>query len=237
MSAPNYDQYLVNAVPMWLRGTTGAALGDGEFFFQQLGAFLNWQAQRRKDAVFCRLPSYAPTEDAMKYLGDERQLGRGPTEPEASYRQRLVNAWTAWLSAGTPLGVLSALYFAGYTSVAIAQRGWWYTTTAGTTLNGTALTQPSYQIAGVPLTYWSGFDIYFTAYPSWWGGVVPAQTSPEGQFIQRVCLLWKPAFALLGRIIFTTGGWFLGTPAAGILGSTTPVLATATIGATWTINQ
>lgn len=238
MPSSHYDTYLVQNAPNWLRGTTGANPGDGEFFLQQIGAFLDWQAQRRKDSIFCRMPSYAPTDDAMKYIGDERQLGRGPTEPQSNYRARLLNAWTSWLSAGTPIGVLSTLYLAGYTAVSLAQRGHWYTLGGGgTTLVDTTLTQPSYQIQGVASTFWSGFDLYVgTTYPAWWSGVPPAVNSAEGQFILGILKTWKPAFAVLGRVIFYSAGWFLGTPAAGILGSTTPALATATIDATWTIN-
>src|SRR5262249_2394073 len=62
-------------------------------------------------------PDYAPA-DALPALQDEYGILRGVDGPApesaADYATRLKNAFVVWKYAGSPLGLLLALYFLGY---------------------------------------------------------------------------------------------------------------------------
>jgi hypothetical protein len=73
------------------------------------------------------MPEYASAA-ALPLIGSARLIDRGPFETDASYVSRLIQAIPTWKLAGTPLGLLLALYYAGYTSaVLVQQNGRWYT--------------------------------------------------------------------------------------------------------------
>jgi hypothetical protein len=58
-------------------------------------------------AVRARFPLYAPP-DAMTWLGQDRQVVRGPNEPQASYVQRLIQWLDLWRHAGSSTAVMLA---------------------------------------------------------------------------------------------------------------------------------
>jgi hypothetical protein len=73
------------------------------------------------------LPEYA-TPTSVGLIGSERQLDAGPAETTAQYASRLTNAVQLWRYAGTPLGMLVALHFAGFDNcVIVTQNGLAYT--------------------------------------------------------------------------------------------------------------
>jgi hypothetical protein len=100
--------------PTFLLQPAGIAFEGG------LGDAKDALADRIKLAVLARFPNYAPP-DALQALGIERNLPRGPSETDATYAARLVNAWSTWPWAGTPYGLLQALKSAGYANVIITQ--------------------------------------------------------------------------------------------------------------------
>jgi hypothetical protein len=59
-------------------------------------------------AVAVRHVQLAP-EDALPYHGRDRRLVRGPDEPAATFRARLLSAWDAWSQAGSEAGLLAQL--------------------------------------------------------------------------------------------------------------------------------
>jgi hypothetical protein len=72
------------------------------------------------------LPQYASAA-ALPLLGSARLLDHGPSETDAGYAARLTQAIPTWQLAGTPLGMLLALYYAGYAdAVIVQQNGRWY---------------------------------------------------------------------------------------------------------------
>src|SRR5262249_12038764 len=85
------------------------------------GAVFDDQVSKLKQAIKARMPTQAPS-DALTPLGDERQIDRGPTESDQAYALRLRGAWEAWARAGTPLGLLLALYYAGFPGAVVVQQ-------------------------------------------------------------------------------------------------------------------
>jgi len=99
-------------------GAKGQELGDA------VGQRLDATAQLSREAVLARLPGYGP-DDALPYIGQERQLPQGGSETDDDYAARLQNAWAIWAGdntpltgkgggAGSPLGLLNALSAAGF---------------------------------------------------------------------------------------------------------------------------
>lgn len=102
-----YASYIPSQAPSWLRDQYGTAWLAG------IGASLDVYVQQYIAGSLSALPDYAPA-DALGVIGDELGIDRGPFETDLQYRARLVSAWIAWKYAGTPLGMLVALYWAGF---------------------------------------------------------------------------------------------------------------------------
>jgi hypothetical protein len=90
-----------------------------------LGAFatvigdktLDWATQANLE----HMPEFASPE-SVGLIGSERQLEQGPNELLADYAYRLMFATQLWRFAGTPLGILIALHFAGFDGAVLVQQ-------------------------------------------------------------------------------------------------------------------
>jgi len=103
----------------------------GVAFLGGIGDMLDNVSDRAKLASQTDLALVAPS-DALTQIGIERQIQRGPTESDAAFALRCQGAWQTWPYAGTPFGLLLALYNLGYPNVYLMPvRG------AYATLNGT----------------------------------------------------------------------------------------------------
>jgi hypothetical protein len=203
----SYRAWRMSLVPTTHQRPTGQA------FQGALGDVEDALIDRAKQAVKTRFPLLAPP-DALTALGVERQMPQGPGESAAAYAARLQDAWSSWVWAGTPYGMLRAFWATGYTNVVLAQvrGGYQYTLDAGGNLvvsTGGTWT-PTY--VGDP--FWSKFTIIFpTPLPaSWVAGGIPASTSNEANFIRSIANTWKPGHATLDRIVIVTAGRVLGYP-------------------------
>ncbi len=149
----------------------------------------------------------AAPSDALPIIGAERGLDRSPLESEASFRRRLQSAWDIWRWAGTPFGMLLALYRAGYTPtsgkvVIRTQKGYQHELRPDfdpdlhkpeesviTTNIGTA------HLGGSP-ELWSQFEVLFAPPPPpAWLPTPPADSSVEVNTIRALIRKWKPAHA------------------------------------------
>ena len=93
--------------PGWLQTPKNAA------WLRASGDLKDSLAERCKDAVKVRFARLAP-RDGLDQLGGERQIERGPSETNAAFAERVVDAWNLWHWAGTAQGVLLALRDVGY---------------------------------------------------------------------------------------------------------------------------
>jgi hypothetical protein len=115
-----YDQYqrwLVEISPPWLRGVRGVSLVSG------LGAGLDENASLTATGVLARFTARAP-EDALATLGAERNLTRYPAESGDAFRARVLGAWEFWQWAGTEYGLGLALSQLGYNSAIVPVRNY-----------------------------------------------------------------------------------------------------------------
>src|SRR5690242_10048302 len=107
----------------WLKANAPTYMQDqyGQAWLGGIGAAMDDYAQQYVAGSLAAFPDYAPV-DALPVIGDELGLDRGPFETDQQYAARLVGAWLAWKYAGTPLGLLVALYWAGFSGGLIVQQ-------------------------------------------------------------------------------------------------------------------
>jgi hypothetical protein len=87
-----------------------------------IGVPLDALAEASDQATKSRFPELAP-EDALLPLGRDRGILRGPLEPAASYRARLLLWLAAWRGAGVGRAMLDQI--AGYITPAVARLRIW----------------------------------------------------------------------------------------------------------------
>jgi hypothetical protein len=103
--------------PARLRTTVAAKL-----VYSLIGVPLDAIAEAADQATKARFPEIAP-EDALLPLGRDRGILRGPLEPSASYRLRLLLWIEAWRRAGMASAILDQI--AGYISPSVARMRIW----------------------------------------------------------------------------------------------------------------
>lgn len=111
----SYAQYQVQVAPPWLQDQWGTAWLSGH------GATKDDYLQQIIAGVKAAFPGLSPS-DALAALGDEIGLDQGPFESLTDYATRLLQAWVYWPLAGTPVGVLQALHFAGLDGAVMVQQ-------------------------------------------------------------------------------------------------------------------
>lgn len=102
-----YETWLQANAPTYMQDQYGRAWLGG------IGAAFDDYVQQYVAGTLAAFPDFAPA-DALGIIGDELGLDRGPFETDQQYTARLVGAWTMWKYAGTPVGLLVALYWAGF---------------------------------------------------------------------------------------------------------------------------
>lgn len=191
----SYKQWQTQSAPGFLQGANGKALVGG------LGQAKDDQVTLLKQAVKARFPDYAPT-DALPAIGGERQIDRGPTETDDSYRGRLKAAWDAWQFGGSAYGILRQLWAAGMTTAQLVQMNgvvFWLDTDGLTLKTATLSTTPYVFGFDAPLTFWSKFAIVF---PVGTALLTTAQQSALKTIVAR----WKRGSATyLGATVVQTG--------------------------------
>jgi hypothetical protein len=214
-----WKDYQEETAPPWLRA------GSGRAWLRALGDMKDKAEERLKDAVKARLPDLAPA-DAVARIASERQLVTGPSESSTSFRARLKAAWDAWPYAGTPLGLLRAYYYAGYSNVALlTQMG--QTHTLDGSLNLVTVSGVDHEIG----PFWNTYRIvFFSPLPSSWSPTPPGNTSDEVSLLRTIARRWQAGHANLDAILAVNGPVW-GYPASQTWGAAGNWGSTATI---WT---
>lgn len=222
----NWKQYQLSLAPRWLRNPNGetwlSAHGDQKDDFEVM----------LRDAVMARFISIC-APDVLERIGGERQLPKGLIETTDEYRARLLSAFDIWKFAGTALGLLRALHYAGYVAgsvyVLIAQG---QTYTLDTNLN-LVTTVKSGGYAFSP-AFWNVFQVIFVApFPASWSGTPPGNTSDEVKSIRAIINLWRSAQAILAQMVVLTGPVW-GFPLTQVWGQASLVWGGATPAVVWT---
>lgn len=213
---PTFAEYeSAQLAPGWLRDPWGTAL------LKARGAQKDWLADTLKQGVKARMPGLAPL-DALPLIGRERGIPRGRTETVDSYRARLRAAWESWRWAGTPYGILTAFYWAGYrpTSGRVAIQIQGDAAAGGKQFElradfdplvhapETALTITDLgvvHLGGSPAELWQDFAVLFLSpLPPAWVPTLPADGSDEVIAIRDLILRWKPGHSRCVRLRAST---------------------------------
>lgn len=200
-----YRDYAVDLSPPWLLQP------QGQVFMRALGDVRDAITQHLKNGVQARFSSSA-APDALSAQGNDREIERGPTDTDQGYAARLKGAWDTWEFAGTPTGVLSALFDAGYTNVVLVTTRQTHTFNSSRQLVSTTLSTPRAFSPGAP--FWNAFLVWFPVpfITSWQISGVPASGSAEADGVRRLVNRWKPAHAIVTGYIATVTGNFWGQP-------------------------
>jgi hypothetical protein len=179
-----------------------------------LGSEKDIQFERARQGVLSNNPALCP-DDALVYIGQERQLPQAAGESTANYRERLRGCWDrtdGWSFAGSHGALLFALARAGFpqgdpAGAHIIQRINLYSwLTAGVVTFGQHVTPWTFDAS--PATVWNQFGILFGANVVA-GGALPddlAAGSESAAILNRIVHLWKPAKArFMGTWVVVAG--------------------------------
>ncbi len=99
--------------PNWLvrdvASPYGTAVETASRVLWPIMALYDAGAQRIHLGIKARFPGGGSTADSLTYLGRDRQIVRGPTEPRTGYELRLQRAFDDWKLAGNAWAVLEQL--------------------------------------------------------------------------------------------------------------------------------
>lgn len=170
----------------------------GNAYWGSIGKVLDDQIAKMKLANAIRGPQgalAAGASDALDAIGYNRMMPRGGSTPggtdeaDAAYAPRLDTAWDAWARAGTPCGVLTALYYAGFPVIPTPPNYW---TTGSFIINHIGriyqLTSPSVINFVGPAGACVNRQRLDGTVPS--GGMTGFTLDARDQFFSRWCLLF-----------------------------------------------
>lgn len=191
-----------------------------------LGGFIrvlgDWAIDWGTQSALEHLPEFASAA-SNALTASERQIVPGPTETAASLARRLARAVRQWQYAGTPLGLLLALFYAEFTgAVLVQQNGRGHSLSGAPDLDDPTAAHVVTTLAANPMlspphAWWTfdGDDSYCSRF-----AVLFPSTAPDPQLgvaanlarIQRVIRLWRPAKAKCVGIYHCGAGKFVGWP-------------------------
>jgi hypothetical protein len=239
-----YERWLPTLGPSWLRAKDGASLT------RSIGKLLDGQTTKLRQALAARTPDGAAalgistTDEAGRFIGnwldrqgDDRLLPRGGSSPstldesDASYAERLQDAWDTWGQrlatgggAGSPLGLLTQLGVLGFPlgadgAIIVNHLGRCYTLEDGSLTCGDCMDAVNRQQTDgtVPTPPLKGFtldarDQFHSRFTIIFGQDVPDLTSTpnDGTAAARLNYTvrnWKTASAIyMGAVVVAAGG-------------------------------
>ena len=188
--------------PPWLRGDTG-----GSILFA-MRSVLDALCERTRQAAKLGMPG-AGTPTALGYIGNDRNIERGPTVSDAGYAAQLTAAFDTWQNAGGARTLLTQLnaYFAptaGPPMRAVSASAVWHEINTSTNVVTRTVvgTNWSWDATGA---WWRGWAIMYGAsywnldywgQPGNWGdGGVWGSNMTLGQAISLNAIVrkWRPA--------------------------------------------
>jgi hypothetical protein len=188
--------------PPWLAGRVTERIGYA------VGLVLDATNDQIREGVRARMPGEG-TPDALPFIGNDRQIDRGPRESADSYAARLREAFDTWRAAGSARAMLGQLraYFLGTASPPpiriVSDRSVWHTID-----NVTGIVTKYVPGSGLRNWRWDAFSSSLASPPGsprWWRAwvVIDSSSGP-----------WEP--------------WYLGDPNVSLgdghtLGSTATV--------------
>lgn len=106
---PSFRHFLTSQAPPWLLGEWGSKVVN------LLGLLADMPAELALEGVKARsLSALTFPVDALRFVGEERNMPRYPIETDRTYRARLRTAWHAWTIAGTAQAIVEQFAAAGW---------------------------------------------------------------------------------------------------------------------------
>lgn len=188
----NFRDAFPYLLPSWLTAE------DGERVVGSLAVVKDLFAERARQGLLARYPSYAP-RSALPHLGRDRKIVRGINEIADTFRDRLLRYLDDHQTRGNPfalMGQLRAYCNADVRIRTVDRRGNWYTRDRDGTLSY-VLKAGNWNWDGKAATLWSRFwvIIYPTAAGEPWAAT-PGAIGDAG--------LWGGVFGAPGYTIGTT---------------------------------
>lgn len=113
MPLPFYADWVGEKLaPRWLQGPYGKK------WSRTIGYQGDLVLNAVQQAVGARFPRSAP-DDALAYLGIDRDMDRYPGDSDAGYRARIEIAWSTWAQAGTYSCLMGQLHAFGFVNAEI----------------------------------------------------------------------------------------------------------------------
>lgn len=188
-----------------------------------------------EEGIKARMPGVG-TPEALPYIGNDRQIDRGPSETDASYIERLRGAFDTWRTAGNVRTLLEQLRFYFYPAdllsiLAVSNRGVWH---AIEPVTGVVTKQVPAANNWVwdehePTRWWRGWIVIDVTGGKW----VPWQVGTSGKVIgdptltigstatpqevasvRKIVLKWKPAHVHAMHIVLHMAPAWIDTTAA-----------------------
>ena len=225
MERLTWKDYQLSRAPTWLRTPSGGT------WVRATGETKDGYEEHLHDAIRARFVTET-SASIVNLIGAERGLPRSPSDTDATYAARVHGAWRTWPWAGTPYGVLQALWDAGYGShpVLVTKRGWSYRLNENREL--VSERNVSGDFALDQTGHWNVYGVVFPLpLPAQWAGGVPTSSSLEARSVIATLRKWAPAYARLARVVVITSGGIWGFPfsdtwGSGTWGGTTTVWTT-----------
>jgi hypothetical protein len=198
-----YSDWLVRLVPQWLQRDWAG--GVVQAIAEELDELTDEMVQARR----AFMPGFGK-DDALPLIGQERQLEQGPTETNAAYAARLVNAWGTLERMGSHPALHQQLQALGFDTpnMFIIQRSGRRTELDGSG-NLVVADGPHWAWSAKPDEAYAEFGLLFTtAQPAITWDSVNGYSS-DALKLDRIAQRWRPAKAeYMGTIILQTGAWW-----------------------------
>lgn len=136
MSNLSYRESVRALVPPWLSDRNPAQPSRGFRYLYSMAAALDAMLETAVEGMRAKYPGQG-TPTALPYIGRDRRIIRGPTEPATAFAARLIGWLDSWRLAGSARSVLEQLApgfapGAAPTMRIVNNHGVWYTLANGT---------------------------------------------------------------------------------------------------------
>lgn len=158
-------------------------------------------------ATQARFDTYAP-DDALPYIGDNKQIERYAIDTTATYRARLLRGFSTWEMAGTRAAIVTQFRAAGYPDAQIYEpKDWPSRPVVGYTSQFWVVIPDATGVSSAPFAYGSG-PTYGDGH--FYGGIT-GLTAAQIAALRALLRKWKRSTTICREIIFHEGGILYGT--------------------------
>lgn len=199
-----FRKFVEDSSPPWLTDDVGGTI------LHAFGSVLDAMAARGKEGVKLRFPTIS-TPTSLGYIGDDKDIERGPLQTDLSYSEQLHFAVDTWKHAGSPFSILPQLRYYFYPNTVPDMRtvtnyyGTWHILNTGTgEVTKFPLEDNWNWLPDTSIVWWWGHVIidgtvywildYWNLGGDWGDGGVwgSNMTQTDADSLNRIVSKWKP---------------------------------------------